>query len=466
MNAPLSAGPQATSEVDLAIVGDGAAAALVALRALQQAAAGTRIALIGPGVPGVGIAYATDDAGHRLNVPAGKMSALAEQPGDFVDFLRSAGLADDAPGDALASRYVPRGGFAAYLAGRLRAAVQSSTAGFEHIARSVIGLDGAQGRRQLQLDDGRLVSARQVVLAVGNALRPLPLPGAHAVPPACQLAAWEVAALRGIAPQARVLVVGTGLTMADVVVSLRQRGHQGPIHAVSRHGLLPLPHVACTPWAFDAPALLAQDLRGRVRALRAEVAAASAAGQPWQAVFEAIRPLGARLWTTLSAADQARFLRHVVRQWDVHRHRIAPDVDAVLQAALADGQLQVHAGGATAVQVQADGSLQVGRRGAAPLAVDVLVNATGLQVQVERMSSPLLQGLLAAGLARPGPHRLGLDVAVDAQGMACLRGADGQVQPDLYLVGSLRMGAEWETIAIPELRAQAAATARAALQGA
>lgn len=464
MSASLTDHPRATA-VDLAIIGDGAAAALVALRALQQAGSGSRIVLIGPGVPGVGIAYATDEAGHRLNVPAGKMSALAEQPADFVDFLRAAGLADERAGEALAARYVPRGWYAAYLAQRLQAAAGASAAHFQHLPRQVTGIDGGAGQRLLQLDDGTQVRAAQVVLAVGNALRPLPLPGAAALPASCRLAAWDVPGLRGIAADARVLVVGTGLTMADVVVTLRQRGHRGTIHAVSRHGLLPLPHQACAPWPVEAEALLALDLRGRVRALRVQAAAAVAAGQPWQSVLDAIRPLGSRLWTTLSPADQARFLRHVVRQWDVHRHRIAPEVDRVLRTALADGQLKVHAGGAGAVQRAGDGSLTVARPDGRPLQVDVLVNATGLQVRVEAMPSPLLQGLLRSGLARPGAHRLGLDVAVDAAGVARLRAGDGQVQPDLVLVGSLRMGAEWETIAIPELRAQAAATATALLAG-
>lgn len=450
--------------VDLAILGDGASAALVALRALSLATPGTRIALVGPGEPGTGIAYATDDPGHRLNVPAGRMSALAEQPGDFVGFLLAAGLAADAPDDPLAARYVPRAWYGRYLQARLAAAIAASPARFVRLPQRATALDGHAGRRRVRLADGRAVEAARVVLAVGNALRPLPLPGAAAVAGDALVQAWDVPALRRIPAAAEVLVVGSGLTMADVVVTLRGQGHRGRIGVVSRHGLAPLVHAAGSPWPFDARALLALPLRGRVRALRREVAAATAAGQPWQAVFEAIRLLGVALWTSLSPADQRRFLRHVVRYWDVHRHRIAPEVAAVLEAAVADGGLAIHAGGVRALSRRADGRLAVVLGSGGERVVDVLVNATGLQVQVARMGDPLLDGLLAAGLAAPGPHGLGLDVAVDGGGVARLRGAGGQVQPDLLLVGSLRMGAEWETIAIPELRGQALATARAALE--
>ena len=461
MNDIMASTAQDTASFDLLILGDGASAALVALRALQQAGAGRRIGLVGPGTPGVGIAYATDDRGHRLNVPAGKMSALADVPGDFVEYLKTVGLADDVPGDALAARYVPRTWYGGYLQARLADAVAASAATFEHIAQRAVRLSGDAGQRQVTLADGAVLHASRIVLALGNALRPLPLAGAEALPATQSIGAWDVPALRGVAADADVLVIGTGLTLADVVVTLRSQGHQGQILAVSRHGLLPLPHAPATPWDFDAQALLAMSLRARVRTLRGEVAAAAAAGQPWQAVFEAIRPLGVRLWTSLSRDDQRRFLRHVVRLWDVHRHRIAGEVDAVLQTALADGQLSVRSGGVRDLVRQADDRLQVTLGQGGACTVDVLINATGLQVQVAKMDDPLIAGLLADGLAVPGPHGLGLDVDVDAAGVAALRDANGVVQPDLILVGSLRLGAQWETIAIPELRVQAAATAAA-----
>jgi uncharacterized NAD(P)/FAD-binding protein YdhS len=50
---------------------------------------------------------------------------------------------------------------------------------------------------------------------------------------------WDEWALAGIAPNARVLIVGTGLTMADVLASLRGSGIHSSVVAVSRQGLLP-----------------------------------------------------------------------------------------------------------------------------------------------------------------------------------------------------------------------------------
>lgn len=445
--------------VDVAIVGDGASAVIVACRLLAQASVGQSIALIGPGTPGQGVAYATTDPGHRLNVPAGKMSAFGEVQDDFVQFLRQAGLAEDAPGDRLADRYLPRAWYGAYLADRLSQARVTSAAQLLHLSVRVQEVDTTAPVRQLRLEDGRTLTAAHVVLACGNALRPFPLDGADCLPATARIQAWDVPALADIGQDADVLVVGSGLSMADVVVTLRSGGHRGRLHVVSRHGLQPQMHASAAPWPFDGACLLALGLRERVARLRAEVAAAHAAAQPWQAVFDAIRPLGVALWTSLDVADQRRFLRHMVRLWDVHRHRIAPDVAAVLADAMAQGQLQHHRHGVRTLEHGSQGGLRVVLGSGCVLHVDAVINATGIQTRIAQMDDPLLQGLLASGIARPGPHGLGLDVDADGR----LRDASGSVHQDISVIGSLRMGNHWETIAIPELRQQAAQIAARSL---
>ncbi len=42
--------------------------------------------------------------------------------------------------------------------------------------------------------------------------------------------------------EASVLIVGTGLSMADVVVSLAKHGHEGKVTAISRRGIIPKSH--------------------------------------------------------------------------------------------------------------------------------------------------------------------------------------------------------------------------------
>src|SRR3546814_5960320 len=61
-------------------------------------------------------------------------------------------------------------------------------------------------------------------------------------------------------------------------------------------------------------------------------------------VIDALRPVTQSLWQGLPVAEKRRFLRHLRSWWDVHRHRMAPEVAAVVQNAMDRGQLVVRAG--------------------------------------------------------------------------------------------------------------------------
>src|SRR5204862_5086467 len=52
---------------------------------------------------------------------------------------------------------------------------------------------------------------------------------------------WSAEALN-VARDDAVLLAGTGLTMLDIAIALRDNGHRGPIYALSRRGILPQPH--------------------------------------------------------------------------------------------------------------------------------------------------------------------------------------------------------------------------------
>jgi uncharacterized NAD(P)/FAD-binding protein YdhS len=111
--------------------------------------------------------------------------------------------------------------------------------------------DGTK-RLSVELAVGRRLAVDRVVLATGNLL-PGRSKGAYFSNP------WDEAATRGLAPEDEVLILGSGLTMVDTIVSLLDRGHSGRIHAVSRRGLLPRLHMAAgidelpRPWQFDRP---------------------------------------------------------------------------------------------------------------------------------------------------------------------------------------------------------------------
>lgn len=319
-------------------------------------------------------------------------------------------------------------------------------------------LEEVESGVRLQLHSGEAILARHAVLALGN-FAPAPL----AVLGEAQARVWQSPWQPDVAwPSAgtRVLLVGAGLTAMDVILSLAARGHRGPWHVLSRHGLLPNAHGPHTrpPLALDLP-------QGNVRALlRSLRAAASAPGADWRPIIDGVRQKAHALWTSLGEGEQRRFLRHARTYWEVHRHRIAPDVDRQLQGFLKSGQLQVHAGRLEQL-LASPTSLEASfrPRGSARrerLVVDLAVNCTG-PVGHAASTDVLVGALLRRGLASPGPFQLGL--ATDARG--ALLNTQGLAGSRLWTLGSLRRGQLWESTAIPDIRLQAAALAARLLEG-
>jgi uncharacterized NAD(P)/FAD-binding protein YdhS len=391
------------------------------------------------------------------------MSAFTDRPRDFLGWLEGRSdqaLAGLVPADGA---FVPRHFYGAYLRDLLLDALCCAEPDTLSLRNdNVLEINDAGGRLMLRLASGETIEVNAAVVAGGN------IPAVPALPgdPAFRLSRcwrpdpWASDAVRGLDPTAPVLLLGTGLTMVDCTVSLLAQGHVGPIHALSRHGLLPLAHTTLPVEPPPPPRAWPSDLRALTRALRQRGRDVLAAGQPWQGVVDALRPVTQELWQTMPPQDRARFLRHLRPLWDVHRHRMAPAVAAQIEAALAHRQLRVHAGRVVGCKLANDG-VDVAfrpRGGGDPGALHVarVVNCSGLASDITKVTDPLVQSLLREGIARPDPLRLGLDVTLNG----ALRNQDGVASARLFAVGTLVRGVFWEVTAVPELRRKCETVAR------
>ena len=439
------------------IVGGGFSGAMLALK-LARARPGVRVTLVERGArAGVGLAYGACEPFHLLNVPVSRMECgLA--PG-FAAWLRGCGadlreaLAES--GGVLEDAYVPRALFGRYMEARVAEALAEPQGSLVRLRGEAVRVLEAPARGVV-LEDGREVAAELVVLATGNMSpgRP-PVPAGAGVLESAAFVPdpWAPGALDGLAPDGAVLLVGAGLTMADVVLRLEAAGHRGPLVAVSRHGRRPQRHVAGGSWAPFLARAEPRGAREALRAMRAELARAQAQGVPWQRVFDAARPDVARVWRAWPPAERARFLRHLRSCWDVHRHRMAPRVAGRLEALIAGGRLRVAAGRVRALEPAA-GGVRVelalrggGRERLGPVAR--IVNCTGPRSDFDRTEAPLYGHLRRRDLIHPDALRLGLDTdhgaVVDAAGVP---------SPWLHAVGPLTRPALWEVTAVPEINAQ------------
>ncbi len=269
-------------------------------------------------------------------------------------------------------------------------------------------------------------------------------------------------ALADLDPAAPVLILGTGLTMVDTVISLLDRGHHGPIRAISRRGLLPRQHAGAipdetgeirlpTPWAFDPPPS-GRSLVALMQTVRRAIDRAERDGRGWRSVIDGLRPHTQRLWREMSLVERKRFLRHLRPWWDVHRHRSAPQVMARIAEARERKQLQIVAGKVTTMGMEEAGVVvRVKPRGSRCF-VEVrgarLIDCTGLNGDTTKLDQPLLKQMLESGLVRSDSLRLGLNV--DADG--ALIDSGGRPAADLFALGPITKGAFWEIIAVPDLR--------------
>ena len=152
---------------------------------------------------------------------------------------------------------------------------------------------------------------------------------------------WATDALDDLEVDDAILLIGTGLTMVDVVVSLVEtRHHRGPIYAVSRRGLLPQVHADVGPPPAPTPTELPTTALGLLRLTRAEAATAT----DWRSTIDGLRPVTQATWGAAPLEERARFVRHLQPYWDTHGHRIAAQIGRILAHAIRRGQLRVFAG--------------------------------------------------------------------------------------------------------------------------
>ncbi|TCJ32385.1 hypothetical protein E0504_43465 [Parafrankia sp. BMG5.11] len=441
----------------VAIVGGGASGALCAthlLRESTRSGALVRITIIDrDGGYGPGLAYGTTYPRHRLNVPAGRMSVFPDQPEHFVEWARGAGVPAD-PGAFLA-----RGLYGSYLTEVLASAERDALPGaIEWVPAEATEVSVAPDTAGLRIGlSGREpIDADCVILALG--VLPREPPG-WATKPGCA-ARYVADPLRGdalgrIEDGDDVLLLGTGLTMVDVALRLTERRPRLTIRAVSRHGLLPHRHRPADPAAGSVPAVNFSPSSGAgprdlVRAIRR-----AAAVDPcrWREVVDSLRARSEQVWSGLDHDSRRVLLARFGRYWDIHRHRMAPEVAVWIDDLVRRRQLRLGRGSvveaaddgdALLVRLLQDGQLREQR-------FHWIVDCSGPPADVSRSPDRLTAQLLTSGFARVEPLRLGLET--DPGGRLIAR--DGRPHSNAFTLGPPRRGGLFETTAIPELREQA-----------
>ncbi|MBX9404714.1 FAD/NAD(P)-binding protein [Pseudomonas baetica] len=458
-----------SQSADILIIGGGLSGTMLAVQLLRLPGQ-RKILIIEPRAEvGRGEAYSAVEPGHTLNGNAARMSVDPDNPNDLTQWLTEHIAAGGWPESAeqnvpVSELFPPRGLFGVYVQQRLAearrvGAQQGSTV--EHVRAEVVDLQADAHSVQLTLSDGQLLHGAFAVLATGM------FPAARTPQKessglnATALDPWDVAAMRQLDPQSTVLIIGSGLTMVDAVVSLEQAGHRGPIEVFSRHGLLP--HVRRQPpvWVdFLAENPGIRSPRQLLRELRRHCREAIAQGVDWQAPLDTVRAHIGRLWSQATDVQRRQFVRHVRPWWESHHHRSPPLSAQLVERLQGEGRLRIQAASFKGLETcVADGvSIRIRRRGEAETCVvhgAALINSSGIEYDWRRVARPLPQQLLARGLVRPGPLALGIAAAIDG----AVLNEHGQAANRLFAMGPPLRGMWWESTAVTDVALQAKALA-------
>jgi uncharacterized NAD(P)/FAD-binding protein YdhS len=443
--------PSADEPARLAIIGGGLTGAAFAIHVLKAASRPLSIEIIEPAPElGRGAAYGTDDPVHRINVPSDRMSLFSDDETHFTRWLFEHGwLRDHGSTDSRGHHYVPRGAFGAYVSDNFeRAGSEVRNGARLRVRRSrTLALRRESLQWRIILCGQRSLLVDTVALCTGHKPGiPCPISGAAMSHPGLVAQPWKPGALAAIGKRDSVLIVGTGLTMADVVASLERAGHKGKITAVSRRGLLPRTHGLFHDGVrvFDGNALPQSGVE-LLRLVRRSIQIHTGATD-WQSVVDAVRVDLPNIWRSLPPKERLRVVRRLLPYWEVHRFRISPQTHEAVVRSFEEKRLTIERAAVLSLDVE-NGTLaaflsnaQGARRG-----FDSIILCAG--PSKEFAAQPLLANLVNEGLAQI--DEVGLGVKVDR--LSQVLDSQGLPQADLLALGPITRGSFGEMTGVPDI---------------
>jgi uncharacterized NAD(P)/FAD-binding protein YdhS len=434
------------------IIGAGFSGAATAIQLLRKLPKEVELVIINrSGKMAKGLAYGTNSPYHLLNVPAGNMSAIADDPGSFLRYCQGKDPAVHSGG------FVSRALYGEYLEALLADEEAKSSVRCIRIAGEVCAANPRGEGALLRLKTGEELFADHVILAAGNFPPHNPdcvatiLASTAYVPDP-----WDTSI--SIAECGHVLLIGSGLTAIDTLIALQHSAPDIRVTMISRRGLVPQGHRDMLPPSkfvttiqsdiSEIPPLASRYLR----AIREEIAKSP---EHWREVITALRPVTSFIWQRLALNERRRFLRHLQPYWDTHRHRLAPESCRLFQRSIEGKDVNVMSGRIIRASAKAGKiEVEIRRRGHSDIArlhFDKVINCTGPCQNVEHIQDQLISFLKCSGLVSVDPLSLGIKVNEQYQVLS----QAGVPLHWLSYIGPMLKAELWEATAVPELRVHA-----------
>lgn len=435
----------------IAIIGGGWSGILTAIQLLEKSKNIYVKVINSEHAIGLGIAYSTKDEAHLLNVPAGKMSAFPDQPNHFTDWL----IANGHSIEQIEKQFFPRVIYGKYILNLLDSLKDNTQ--LEIINAKAIDIQTQSLKYSVQLNNGNSIITDKVVLALGNFLPSIPKSNTPAFfeSPFFFKNPWNADYLKNLSLNQDVLLIGTGLTMVDCVLSLKKSGLTGKVFVVSPRGYTPAPHGKTETYPDFYSELKGKTLLEIFRTVRKHLKIVESKKISWIGVVDSLRPHVQKLWIDLSSKDKQQFISHIRHIWGVARHRLPINTHKELMDLKKNGQLEIIGGrindiieknGLVTATIQLKNSCKKRE-----LNISRVINCTGPQSNYKELKDELVKNLLAKKMILANELKMGIQTNFNGQ----ILQEDKKVSNDIFAIGSLLRSVLWETTAVPEISVQA-----------
>jgi uncharacterized NAD(P)/FAD-binding protein YdhS len=447
----------------IAVIGGGVSGSLVAMHLLKQPEQSIIVYLFEKSRTQLnrGVAYSSQLPYQLLNVAVKDMSLFPDKPGHFYDWLLHTGYKYE-PTD-FATREI----YGRYIADTFAKETSGKKENeLKLLLDEVISVEKYNNGYKIVFGKDEKIIVDKIVLCTGN-FPPGDVPGLPANVRQSKgyvSHPWGGFNVNSLSSRENILMVGSGLTMLDMVLSLNHNDHIGKITVISRRGLLPLPHDVSLPYELSTVPSGGVTIAQLLSWFKDEVQLAQNEGKSWRSVTDAIRPHIQGLWSGLLPQERKRFIRHLRPFWEIHRHKMPVESLTILNRMKKEGRLEIIAGRIKDAELAGDKiKIAYCRRNSGDLkhvTVDHIINCTGPETEYRKLRSSLYQSLIENKLAQP--DELGLGLCATKEGF--IIGPGDTLNPNIALIGPPAKGVLWECTALREIRLQAASVAEAILK--
>lgn len=440
---------------DITIIGAGLSGTLLAMKLFgRKPAQPVHVRMIDrSGEENLGPAYSTSED-HLLNVPAEIMGVYSDNPAHFLEWVKDRGI-KAGNGD-----YLPRKLYREYIHTMFRKAFvqKSENILYERIKGEASDIEIEDQRPVVYMEDGRKFVTDKIVLAPGNAppLDPVIKNSSFKADKHYIRDAWKPDALKDLFPDDRILFIGTGQTATDLACLLYRKQHRGQMTGISRRGLFPLMQIKTDPYpSFYDELEGLTEIAPVLSIVRKHVRLAEQKGLDPRSVIDSLRPHTKSVWMNLLPEEKRRFLRHVFRYWERIRSRIPPASEETMTKLRKSGQFKTLTGRVTDIIPSESGmEVKYTERGTGEektVKADWVINCIGPCQDYDKIDNTFIRNIVRKGIIHSDPAHLGINALPEGPVLQ----KDGTPSKTIFTIGMPLKGIVWESIAAPEIRAEA-----------